>query len=58
MWCNCVLSAASLCRMYSELISQSIATGGPHASKKSEVKMMRTAKKVNVWYVLWGLATG
>jgi exportin-1 len=33
-------------RMYSELISAGIATGGPHASKTSNVKLMRTVKKV------------
>ena len=35
-----------LCRMYSELISQSIQTGGPHASKTAQVKSMRSVKKV------------
>lgn len=30
-----------LCRMYSELISAAIATGGPHASKTTAVKLMR-----------------
>lgn len=29
------------CRMYSELISAAIATGGPHASKTTAVKLMR-----------------
>jgi exportin-1 len=32
-------------RMYSELISAAISTGGPHASKTSQVKLMRTIKK-------------
>lgn len=35
-------------KMYSELISASIATGGPHASKTSIVKLMRTVKKVTL----------
>lgn len=35
-------------RMYSELISSSIATGGPHAAKTSAVKMMRSVKKVTL----------
>ena len=34
-------------KMYSELISASIATGGPHASKTSNVKLMRSVKKVS-----------
>ncbi len=33
--------------MYSELISATIATGGPHAAKTSAVKLMRSVKKVN-----------
>ena len=33
-------------RMYSELISSTIATGGPHAAKTSAVKLMRSVKKV------------
>lgn len=32
--------------MYSELISDTIVNGGPHASKSSPVKMMRSVKKV------------
>ena len=36
----------SVYRMYSELISATIATGGPHAAKTSQVKLMRTVKKV------------
>lgn len=32
--------------MYSELISAAIASGGPHASKSSTVKLMRSVKKV------------
>lgn len=32
--------------MYSELISTTIATGGPHASRTSQVKLMRSCKKV------------
>ena len=35
-----------LCRMYSELISAAIASGGPHASRTSQVKLMRSCKKV------------
>mmetsp|Transcript_13459 Transcript_13459/g.38211 ORF Transcript_13459/g.38211 Transcript_13459/m.38211 type:complete len:1071 (+) Transcript_13459:123-3335(+) len=35
-------------KMYSELISASIAAGGPHASKTSMVKLMRTVKKVTL----------
>lgn len=34
------------CRMYSELISSAIAAGGPHASRTSQVKLMRSCKKV------------
>jgi exportin-1 len=33
-------------RMYSELISATIASGGPHAAKTSSVKLMRSVKKV------------
>jgi exportin-1 len=32
--------------MYSELISAAISTGGPHASRTSQVKLMRSCKKV------------
>ena len=32
--------------MYSELISATIASGGPHAAKTSAVKLMRSVKKV------------
>ena len=32
--------------MYSELISAAIANGGPHASRSSQVKLMRSCKKV------------
>lgn len=32
--------------MYSELISDTIVNGGPHASKSAPVKMMRSVKKV------------
>ena len=32
--------------MYSELISEAIASGGPHAAKTSAVKLMRSVKKV------------
>lgn len=35
-------------RMYSELISTTIATGGPHAAKSSAVKAMRSVKKVTL----------
>lgn len=34
--------------MYSELISASIASGGPHAAKTSSVKLMRSVKKVTL----------
>lgn len=34
------------CRMYSELISAAISNGGPHASRSSQVKLMRSCKKV------------
>ena len=37
-----------LYKMYSELISTSIATGGPHAAKSSVVKAMRSVKKVTL----------
>ncbi|KAK9807779.1 hypothetical protein WJX72_008954 [[Myrmecia] bisecta] len=33
-------------KMYSELISSQIATGGPHAARTSVVKLMRAVKKV------------
>ena len=46
MLCCEIQHAAQLCRMYSELISQSIQTGGPHASKTAQVKSMRSVKKV------------
>lgn len=32
--------------MYSELISAAISNGGPHASRTSQVKLMRSCKKV------------
>ncbi len=35
-------------KMYSELISTNIATGGPHAAKSSAVKAMRSVKKVTL----------
>jgi len=35
-----------LCRMYSELISAAIGSGGPHAARTSQVKLMRSVKKV------------
>lgn len=35
-------------KMYSELISANIASGGPHASKTSTVKVMRSVKKVTL----------
>lgn len=38
----------SVYKMYSELISSTIATGGPHAAKSSEVKAMRSVKKVTL----------
>eukprot|EP00951_Prasinocladus_malaysianus_P012981 scaffold97565_cov44-Prasinocladus_malaysianus.AAC.2 len=39
-------------KMYSELISNSIVTGGPHASKTSIVKLMRSVKKVRLRMLL------
>lgn len=33
--------------MYSELISATIVSGGPHAAKTSAVKLMRSVKKVS-----------
>lgn len=33
-------------RMYSELISSAISTGGPHASRSAQVKLMRSCKRV------------
>ena len=33
-------------RMYSELISSAIGSGGPHAARTSQVKLMRSVKKV------------
>lgn len=33
-------------RMYSELISAAIGSGGPHAARTSQVKLMRSVKKV------------
>ena len=35
------LDVLAVYRMYSELISAAIATGGPHASKTTAVKLMR-----------------
>jgi exportin-1 len=35
------LACLALCRMYSELISTSIAEGGPYASRTSYVKLLR-----------------
>lgn len=35
-------------KMYSELISATIAAGGPHAAKTSGVKLMRSVKKVTL----------
>ena len=35
-------------KMYSELISSTIAAGGPHAAKTSGVKLMRSVKKVTL----------
>ena len=32
--------------MYSELISSAIGSGGPHAARTSQVKLMRSVKKV------------
>ncbi len=32
--------------MYSELISAAIGSGGPHAARTSQVKLMRSVKKV------------
>jgi len=38
----------ALYKMYSELISATVATGGPHAAKTSAVKLMRSVKKVTL----------
>ena len=35
-------------RLYSEIISTLIATGGPHAAKTSAVKLMRSVKKATL----------
>ncbi len=35
-------------RMYSELISAAIASGGPHAARTSQVKLMRAVKKATL----------
>lgn len=35
-------------RMYSELISVAIASGGPHAARTSAVKLMRAVKKATL----------
>lgn len=40
------LDVLAVYRMYSELISTAIATGGPYAAKTSGVKLMRSVKKV------------
>ena len=40
LWCHC--------RMYSELISAAIASGGPHAARTSAVKLMRAVKKATL----------
>jgi exportin-1 len=40
------LDMLAVYKMYSELISAAIATGGPHASKTTAVKLMRSVKKV------------
>ncbi|DBA80101.1 hypothetical protein WJX79_000920 [Trebouxia sp. C0005] len=45
---NIYLDTLNVYRMYSELISQSIQTGGPHASKTAQVKSMRSVKKVTL----------
>eukprot|EP00887_Chlorella_sp_A99_P002494 scaffold10.g2494.t1 len=42
------LDMLAVYRMYSELISSIIATGGPHAAKTSAVKLMRSVKKVTL----------
>lgn len=39
------LPVRSRCRMYSELISSLIASGGPHASRTSQVKSLRSVKR-------------
>lgn len=40
------LDVLAVYKMYSELISTAIATGGPYAAKTSGVKLMRSVKKV------------
>ncbi|PSC71723.1 exportin-1-like isoform X2 [Micractinium conductrix] len=42
------LDMLAVYKMYSELISAAIATGGPHASKTTAVKLMRSVKKVTL----------
>lgn len=42
------LDVLAVYKMYSELISGAIATGGPHASKTTAVKLMRSVKKVTL----------
>ena len=39
-------------KLYSELISTSIAEGGPHAARSTFVKYMRSVKKVRMHRVL------
>lgn len=42
----CIVHIWQVYRLYSELISQAIATGGQHAAKTTFVKYMRSVKKV------------
>lgn len=42
------VDALALYKMYSELISGAISTGGPHAAKTSGVKLMRGVKKATL----------
>lgn len=42
------LDMLAVYKMYSELISTAIATGGPYAAKTSSVKLMRSVKKVTL----------
>ena len=43
---SCLTGSSTACRMYSELISAAIGSGGPHAARTSQVKLMRSVKKV------------
>lgn len=42
------INMLSVYKMYSELISSMIATGGPHVARTSAIKLMRSVKKVTL----------